>query len=149
MAGEKGRIFTGARARLLIGGVKVGYAKNCNGRETLQYERVKVLDNIRTKEHVPVDYDVSFSMGMVRIVGETVKSLGIFPSLGANVDEHLRNILTSGDLTVTIEDNQTGKLIMTLGEAVSSSNNFSIDAIGIVGTDMDFMAITMRDESGG
>lgn len=143
----KGLIFTGARARLSINGVKVGFARNCSGREMIQYERVKVLDNIQTQEHVPVDYDVSFTAGMVRIVGETVKSLGYFPSLGSNPAEHLTNILTNGSLTITIEDNQTGAIVMTLEQAKCQTNNFSLDASGVVGQDLEFVAIRSRDES--
>jgi hypothetical protein len=144
---EKGRVFTGARARLLINGVKVGYARNCSGREEIQYEPIKVLDNIQVQEHVPVSYVVSFSAGFVRLVGETVKSLGYFPTLGSNPADHLKNILTSGALTITIEDNQTGSIFMTLEQAKASSNNWSIDAQGVVGYDMEFVAIRMRDES--
>jgi hypothetical protein len=144
---EKGRVFTGARARLLINGVKVGYARNCSGREEIQYEPIKVLDNIQVQEHVPVAYVVSFSAGHVRIVGETMKSLGHFPSLGNNPAEHLANVLTSGALTITIEDNQTGNIMMTLEQAKATSNNWTIDATGVVGVDMEFVAIRSRDES--
>lgn len=144
---EKGRVFTGARARLLINGVKVGYARNCSGGETISYERIKVLDNIQTQEHVPVDYDVRFTAGMVRIIGETVKSLGYFPKLGSNSSEHLQNILTNGELTVTIEDSKTGAIFMTLEQAKATSVNWSIDAAGIVASDMEFVAVRLRDES--
>lgn len=144
---EKGRVFTGARARLLINGVKVGYARNCSGGETISYERIKVLDNIQTQEHVPVDYDVRFSAGMVRIIGETIKSLGYFPSLGSNPADHLKNVLTNGVLTVTIEDASTGAIYMTLEQARVTSSNWSIDAVGVVGQDMEFVAIRSRDES--
>lgn len=144
---NKGQVFTGARARLLINGVKVGYARNCSGSEEIQYEPIKVLDNIQVQEHVPVSYTVSFSCGLVRIVGETVKSLGWFPSLGSNPADHLKNILTSGALVITIEDNQTGALIMTLEQVKVTSNNWSIDASGVVGTDLSFVSVRSRDES--
>jgi len=145
--GEKGRVFTGARARLLIDGQKVGYARNCNGREEIQYEPVEVLDNIEVEEHVPVRYRVTFSMSRVRIVKETLKSLGYYPKLGNNPGEHLLNILTSGTLTVAIEDNKTGSPIMILEQAKAQSKNFSVDASGMVAEDVDFVAIRMRDES--
>lgn len=145
--GEKGRVFSGARARLLINGRKVGYARNCNGREEIQYDPVEVMDNIEVEEHVPVRYRVSFSMSRVRIVKETLKSLGYYPQLGANPSEHLSNILTSGVLTVTIEDNKTGAIIMTLEQARAQSKGFSIDATGMVSEDVDFVAIRARDES--
>lgn len=144
---ERGNVFSGARARLLVNGVKVGYARNCSGGETIQYEPVEVLDNIEVEEHVPTRYRVRFSMGFVRIVGTTPKTQGLYPGLGQNSQDHLQNILTSGDLTVTIEDNQTGSIIMTLEQARAQDSNWSIDATGIVGHDMEFVAIRMRDES--
>lgn len=144
---EKGKVFTGARARLLINGVKVGYARNCNGREELQQEPVEALDNIQVEENVPTRYRVSFSMGFVRIVGTTLKTLGWFPALGQSPEEHLTNVIGQGLLTVTIEDNQTGAVIMTLEQASATSRNFTVDATGIVGIDVDFVAIRMRDES--
>jgi hypothetical protein len=144
---EKGRVFTGARARLLINGVKVGYARGCNGGEEITFEPVKVLDDIQTKEHVPTTYDVRFSASEVRIIGETLKSRGVFPSLGSNSSDHLRNILTNGELTITIEDNQTGALFMTLEQARASRVNWTLDAVGMVASDVEFVAIRMRDES--
>ena len=144
---EKGKVFTGARARLLINGVKVGYARNCSGGEQIQYEPVEALDNIQTEENVPTRYRVNFSMGFVRVVNSTVKSAGWFPKLGSNPEEHLSNVITQGLLTVSIEDNQTGAVIMTLEQAAATSNNFSIDATGIVGNDIDFVAIRLRDET--
>ena len=144
---EKGRVFVGARARLLIKGVKVGYARNCSGGESIDYEEVNGLDNIEVLEYAATKYRVRFSAGFVRLVGETAKTLGHFPRVGQNPDEHLSNILTSGELTITIEDNVTGNLIMTLEQAKASSNNFNIDAVGVVGRDMEFNAIRMRDES--
>jgi hypothetical protein len=39
---EKGRVFTGARARFLIQGKKVGYATNVAGSEEIQYDPVNL-----------------------------------------------------------------------------------------------------------
>jgi hypothetical protein len=149
MSFEKGRVFTGCRARLIIKGTAVGYARNCSGGETLTYERIKVLDRIETLEHVPTDYDVRFTAGEVRIIGETLKSAsrGIFPRVGANAEEHLSNVLTNGDLLINIQDNQTDKLFMTLEQARCTSNNWTIDAMGVVGVEMEFVGIRMRDET--
>lgn len=144
---EKNRLFTGARARLLIDGVKVGYARNVSGSEEIQYQEAEVLDNIQVEEHVPVGYRVSLQCSYFRIVGETLKSRGWFPNLGANAEEHLKNILTNGDLTATIEDSQTGKIVATYEQVKIASRNFSIDARGIVGEDCSFVCIRSKDES--
>jgi hypothetical protein len=144
---EKGRLFTGARARFSINGVKVGYARNVAVTEEIQYDPVEVLDNIEVEEYVPVAYRVTFTASQFRIIGETVKSLGYFPNVGTNTNEHLENILVSGDLTATIEDTKTGKLFATVEQVKVASHNWTIDARGVVGEDMTFVAVRVKDES--
>ena len=144
---EKGRLFTGARARFSLNGVKVGSALNVTLGERIDYEEARVLDNIEVEEYAPVAYDVAFSCGQFRIVGETVKSLGWFPKTGTSSSEHLQNILTQGDLTATIEDNKTGKILATVEQVKVSNRNWSVDARGLVGEDIEFVAIRVKDES--
>lgn len=146
---EKGRLLTGARARFSLNGVKVGYARNVTLGEEIQYDPAEVLDNIEVEEFAPVAYRVTFNAGQFRIVGETVKSLGWFPPVGANTEEHLENILTQGDLTATLEDNKTNRVIATVEQVKVSGHNYTVDARGIVGEDVNFVAIRVRDESGG
>jgi len=144
---EKGRLFTGARARFSIEGRKVGYARNVTVGEEIQYEAIEPMDNIEVEEHVPVAYRVTFSASQFRIVGETFKSLGFFPSNGANTEAHLENILVSGDLTASIEDTATGRIVMTLEQVKVQSLNYAIDARGVVGSDINFVATRLKDES--
>lgn len=144
---EKGRVFTGARARLVLKGKKIGYCTNVSGSEEIAYEPIDVLDNIQTEEFVPVGYTVTFTASMVRIVGETVKSLGIFPPLGKTPQEHLENILVNGEMVAIIEDNKTGQQLMKLEQVKCASHNFTVNARGVVGQDLTFVAIRMRDES--
>lgn len=146
---EKGRIFTGARARFKLNGVIVGYARSVQGRERIVYEPAKVLNNIEVEEHVPVAYEVEFSCSMFRIVGETLKSAGWMPSTGGNSDEHLANILTASEspLTATIEDVKTNKIVSTVEQVKVSDLSWQIDAQGLVGKDTQFTAIRMKDES--
>ncbi len=145
---EKGRLLTGARARFSIDGVKVGYARNVQIGENINYEPVQVLDNIETEEHVPVGYEVStFTASQFRIIGETLKSRGWFPSAGANTEEHLTNILTTGELSATLEDSRTGRIFASVEQVKIASHNFTVDARGIIGEDVTFNAIRLKDES--
>jgi len=144
---EKGRLFTGARARFSINGVKVGYARNVNVSEEITYEPIETLDNIEVEEYVPTGYRVTFTASMFRIIGETLKSQGWFPQIGANTEEHLSNILVTGELTATVEDTKTGKLYATLEQVKVQSHNWTIDARGVVGQDVTFNAIRVKDES--
>lgn len=146
-APEKGLVVTGARARLLINGIKIGWATNVSVSESITYEEVRVLDNIQVQEHVPTSYAVGLSASRIRIVGKTLKSQGFFPSVGQDPDEHLQNILTNGELSVTLEDNQTGQIIATYEQVKCSDHNFTVTSVGIVGNDMNFVAIRSKDES--
>jgi hypothetical protein len=146
-APEKGLVFTGARARFSVNGKKVGWAPNVSGSEEIQYDEAEVLDNIQIQEHVPVRYRATLSMSQIRIVGQTLKSQGFFPKIGANGEEHLKNILTNGDLVATVEDNETGNIIATYEQVKVASHNWTINATGIVGEDVTFVAIRAKDES--
>lgn len=144
---EKGNLFTGARARFSLNGVKVGFARNVTVREEVQLDPVEVLDNIEVEEYVPVAYRVTFSASIFRIIGETLKSRNWFPNTGQNTQEHLTNILNTGDLTATIEDTRSGNIFATLEQVRIQSHNWTIDARGIVGEDVEFVAIRLKDES--
>ena len=144
---DKGRIFTGARARFSINGVKIGYARNVNVSESINYEAIEVLDNIEVEEYAPVSYTVTMTCSMFRIIGETLKSMGLFPSNGSNSSDHLSNILVSGDLVATIEDSKTGKIFATLEQVKIQSHNWTVDARGVVGEDVTFVCIRVSDES--
>lgn len=144
---EKGRVFTGARARFLLKGKKVGYATNVAGSEEIQWDPVEVLDNIQVEEHVPVAYRVTFTASLVRIVGETVKTLGYWPRQGTSPAAHLTNILLQGEMSAVIEDNKTKDTIMVLEQVRLASHNFTVNARGMVGQDLTFVGVAMRDES--
>lgn len=145
---EKGRLLTGARARFSIEGVKVGFATGVSIGEEIEYQPAEVLDNIRVEEFVPVAYRVqNFTADRLRIVNETLKSLGLFPSVGANSEEHLQNILNSGDLSATIEDNRTGELIATVEQVKISAKSINVQARGIVAENITFVATVVKDES--
>jgi hypothetical protein len=151
MAGEpeKGLVFTGARARFSVNGKKVGWATNVSGSEEIQYEEAEVLDNIQVQEHVPVRYRCTLSCSTIRIVGKTLKSQGFFPKIGANSEDLLRNILTNGDLSAMIEDTNAGvtTIIANYEQVKVASHNWTINATGIVGEDVTFVAIRVKDES--
>jgi len=144
---EKGNVFTGARARFSINGIKVGFARNVAITESITYEPITTLDNVEVEEFVPTGYEVRFTAGKFKIVGETLKTRGWFPSLGGNTEEHLENILVTGDLTATIEDTKSGNIIATVEQVKVASHNYTIDARGVVGEDIEFVATRVRDES--
>lgn len=145
--GIKGRILTGARARLLINGIRVGYATGIDGGETIDHEELNVLDNVEVEENVPVKYRARFSAALVRVVGETLKSMGIFPKTGQNASDHLKNILTNGDLTIAVEDNQTGKIVEIIEQCKATSRTWNVAAVGMGAYNVEFNCIRAKDET--
>lgn len=155
-------VFSGARATFKIGGQKVAYASGCDGSEEVMYEPVDVLDNLEVQEYAPVGYRITFNCAIFRTVKGTkgarvpansadpgqgmygsAKEMGIFPGVTRPED-----ILLKGAMHCTIEDRLTGKVLMDLMEVKCASNNWSITARGIVGTNLTFNAIRSHDESG-
>lgn len=148
MAMIQSKVLSGVRCLFNIEGVKCGWASSVSLGESVEYQPVEVLNNIRVEEHVPVAYRVTnFSARKFRIVGETLKSLGYFPKVGNSTDEHLLNVLTTGVLSATLEDTVTGTTIATITDVRVQDHNYTVDARGIVGEDITFVAITVKDES--
>ena len=147
MPSGKGQVLTGARARFFINGVRVGYATNVNVSEAVGYKEILGLDNIEVDEFAPISYRVTFTASMFRIIGETLKSQGWFPTNGADTAEHLENILVNGDLTATVEDAKTGKCFATLQKVKLASHDWAADARGIMGENCTFNCVKVSDES--
>lgn len=147
MPGEKGRYITGARARLKIQGVAVGWAQGVTLSEAIEYQPAEVMGTIEVDEHVPVRYAVEFSARLFRIYGETLKSKGWFPKAGATAEEHLSNILTTGEMSASVEDTKTGKTLCAVQGVKIESHNWAFDRGTITGEDCTFVAIRVLDES--
>jgi hypothetical protein len=145
--GQKGKLYTGARARFSVEGQVIGYARNVAGSESIEYFPVEVLDNIEVEEHVAIAYRCTLSASMFRIVGASMKSAGLFPNTGQDAATHLENILTNGELQAQLEDTKTGKIISQITQVKVADNNWTVDARGVVGNDVNFVAIRMLDES--
>jgi hypothetical protein len=135
-------ILSGARARLSIDGVKVALCMNVAYGEEIEHQPVEPLDQFDVAEFVPIAYRCSFSCQMMRIITNTIKNrdgIVIFPTLA--------NILTRGEMTATIEDNQTGTIIANIQRVKCSGYNNNVGARGIVMKDCQFNAIRVVNES--
>lgn len=144
---QNGLIPSGARCVFSINGAECGWATQIAVSESIDYQPVEVIGNIEVEEYAPIGYNVTFTASFFRIIGTTLKSMGWFPKTGNSTDEHLSNILTNGDLSMTVEDRTTGKIICTLEQVKIASHNWTIAARGLVGEDCTFNAIRCRDES--
>lgn len=144
---DRGLIFTGARARVIVEGAAFGFATNVSASEEIQYDPVEILDNIEVQEFVPIAYRVSLSASRVWVVGETLRKQAFFPKGGGSSNERLRNILTQKDMNLLIEDNQSGSAIALFEQVRVASHNFTIAARAIVSQDVNFVCIRMKDQS--
>lgn len=132
-------VFSGARARFKVDGNIVAFAGGVSGSESVDYEPVDVLDLLEVREFVPVAYRATLSAQVFRVIGQSLKAVGIFP--------RLENILTSGDLTCTIEDKLTGNTMGAFQGCKAQEHSFDISARGLVSENVNFVTIRLRDES--
>lgn len=134
------QVFSGARARLKIDGVVIGFAGGVSGSESIDYEPVDVLNLLEVKEFVPVAYRATLSAQMFRIIGRSLQQQGIMPN-GNDM-----SILTSGDLTVAVEDKLTGQTMALFEEVKCQEHSFDVTARGIVSENVNFVCIRVRQE---
>jgi hypothetical protein len=137
-------VFSGARAIFVINNQPVGYAGGVSGSESIDYEPVDVLDLLEVKEFVPVAYRATLSAQIFRVIGKSLKALGIFPS-PASADNGI-NILTSGDLTCQIQDRLQNQTMAQFEQCKCSEHSFDVTARGITSENVTFVTIRMKDE---
>lgn len=132
------KTFSGARALFLINSNPIGFAGGMSGSEEIDYEPVDTLNYLEVREHVPVAYRVSLNAQVFRVVGESLKKLGIIP--------RLEEIITSGDLEAAVQDSVTGQTIALFTGVRAAAQNFDVTARGLVQTAVSFVAIRHYDE---
>lgn len=131
-------VFSGARARFKVDGNIVGFAGGVSGSESIDYEPIDVLDLLAVREFVPVAYRSTLSATIFRVIGQSLKFQGIFP-----IEQ---DILTSGDLTCTIEDSCTGETMAQFLGVKAQEHSFDVTARGIVSENVNFVSVRVRDE---
>lgn len=130
--------FSGARAIFLINSNPVGFAGGVSGEEMIDYEPVDVLNLLEVREFVPVAYRTSLNAQIFRVVGQSLKALGILP--------RAQDIIASGDLEAAIQDNHTGQTIALFQGVRCSGHSFDVTARGIVMENVSFVSIRVFDE---
>lgn len=130
--------FSGARAVFLINSVPVAFAGGVSGEEMIDYEPVDVLTLLEVREFVPVAYRTSLNAQVFRVVGDSLKRLGILP--------RQEDIITSGDLEAAILDSITRQTLALFEGVRCSGHSFDVTARGIVQENVTFVSIRVRDE---
>ena len=146
-----GNVISGARARLFVDGQAVGYATGVDCSREIQFEPIRVLDNIEVSEFVPIGYECSASCRRVRVVPGSLSGpdLTIWPQVSRTPEAHLQNILDmSGGFDIQVDDRVASQTVALLLGAVPQRSAWSLDARGIIGESIDFLAIKLADEAG-
>ena len=138
----RGLVLSGARAKLTIGGIKVALATNVSYSEEIQHDPIEPLDQFDVAEHVPTAYRVTFSAQFVRIITNTIKNRD-----GVVIFPRIEDILTQGELEASIEDRETSTVVAVIERVKATRYTNNVGARGIVLTDVEFVAIRIRNES--
>ena len=146
-------IFSGARAKFMIGEQTIGYCAGVSGEEAIDYEPVETLEFLEVREHVPVAYRASLSAAFFRLVGSSLKEYrGRFDETdGLSIFPKFDSILTNGALSATIvnskPENEVPSIIAKFTEVRAASKTFDVSSRGIVTENCSFVAIKQMDES--
>lgn len=131
--------LSGARAVFMLNSVPVAFAGGVSAEESISYEAIDVLALLEVREHVPVAYTVSLNAQIFRVVGQSLRRLGIMPNQ--------EDIITSGDMEAAIQDVVTRNTIALFTNVRCSGRSFDVTARGVVMENCPFVAIKMLDES--
>lgn len=149
--GQGTRVFSGARCIFLFNGEVVGFASGISGSEEIQYEPVETLDHLEVREHVPVGYRVTLAAQIFRTVSQgasddvnapgSLHQQQIFPKF----DDIFR--IQGVDAIVQDDPRVSGKILEQFQGVKTASRNFNATPRGIVGQNVNFVAIRVKDES--
>ncbi len=139
---QRGAIYTGARCIFSLKGQKVGFASQVNVEEQIQHEPVTVLDNVFAEEYAPVGVTVSFTATFFRLVGASLRKFGFWPSA-----DHV-SVVTMGELDATLRDHVTQQTLANIQRCRCQSRSLEVNARGIAGTNTQWVAIKLLDETG-
>jgi hypothetical protein len=135
-------VLSGARAKLIVNGVEVGYASNVSATENIALARVDVLGDIDSKEIVPVGRSVSVQAGFIRISGESLKDLGLIPR-GGTLD-----VLGFPELTMEVYDQVGDFPVWRVEGCRAESRSWQVQAGSVVSVNASFQARRIYDERG-
>jgi len=135
------KVVTGSRAQFQIGGYVIAYASNVSYNENITYEPINVLDKLQVEEHAETGYTVDLQCQNFRVVGKSVKALGVMPKL--------EQILTQGGMTATIVvgSGSATTTILRMEGVKLQARQTTVDARGVMTETWSFVGIKSSDES--
>ncbi|MGZ3772943.1 MAG: hypothetical protein ACXVCY_04155 [Pseudobdellovibrionaceae bacterium] len=154
------QVLSGARMVFKLANKPVGYALGVNVSAGINYQPVSVLGHLEVVEHVPVAYQVEMSASMARIAtASRLAGYENFPGLRSGLEggvsspqiipafgEDGMGILTSGEMTSTLQDLVTKKSLYTVSGVKGASKNFEISPGSVVGEQCSFVARILNED---
>lgn len=136
--------ISGAACKIvnLSTGQVIGRATNVSASQTTEQFPVKVLGDIDTIEHEPVDRNVTLQASSVRIRYNSLFQQNIFPR-GDTTE-----VITFPPMDWVIIDAVNGVVLWTLIGVVPESHSWSLDRSSIMMYNCTFRALKMTDEQG-
>jgi len=146
-AGNQAQTLTGARAKLYINETLIGLGTDVSWSLPYGMEPVHTLGRYEPQEIVPVSQEaIEVSVNGMRVVnfGPHVGFDGTEAT--AKIVPVLLDLLNNKDVTIRIEDRQTGKVIMRVAQCRSRGYSSQVGAKGMVTYSMQFIGIRVTDE---
>jgi len=140
-----GRTLTGARCKLLVNGVEVGFATGVSISENIVQQPIDVLGEVDSVEIEPTGRSVSMSADLLRIKGETVQSLGIWPAQSENSTIDLINFPAMDGL---ILDSADSNVVLYKVEGLKcQSRSITANSRGTMNVNCSFVGLRLYDET--
>lgn len=146
-SGNQAQTLTGARAKLYVNEQLMGLATDCSWSLPYGMEPVHTLGRYEPQEIVPVSQEaVEVSLNGMRVV-----NFGPHFGFDGNIDTAkvvpvLKDLLNNKDVTIRIEDRQTGEEVMRVAQCRSRGYSSQVGAKGMVTYSMTFVGIRVTDE---
>ena len=133
--------MTGSRAIIKVDGETVGIFDSCQYGAAIGTEAIHTLGRHSANEIAITSYEaVQVSCSGFRVIGQGVHTLPNAPKLS--------DLLKFTRVQITIEDRQTGALIMKVTECVPNNWSESQQAKGATRLNISYLGLVLSDEDG-
>ena len=140
-----GKSFGGARAKILVNGIEVGYATGVSGNEAIAQVPIEALGDAYVKEHELVGITVSLSADFVRMRQESLIQQGLWPT--GDTDDLLA--FNDTPMTWDVYDQSTDKVVERIDGVVCESRGWRVDRGSVMMVNASFRARRMTDDTPG
>lgn len=140
------QVLVGGRVKFVLNGQVIAWGFGVSWSEEMPQEAVDVLDRYEPAEYAVTGYRVTLNARIFRVPGESLRTLGLWPSGGEGPEALRTNILSFAEMDAQVEDSYTGTVVARFHRVKPQSRNVDISPRGIVAKNVSFTAIYHMDE---